>query len=107
MRVASEWIDTEAGREVPVCRGLGAAFTSDGRQDKELDNRIGRASAAVRVLHYSVIMIHELSKKAKVLIFKTVLSPFGILIYGHESSAMNGKSAITSTSVRNEVFTKN
>ena len=34
---ASEWSDTEAGRKVQVSRGLGVTFTSDGRQDEELD----------------------------------------------------------------------
>ena len=30
---------------------LGVAFTSDGRQGKELDTRIGKASAVTRGLH--------------------------------------------------------
>ena len=33
---------------------LGVAFTSDGRQDKELDTGIVKASAVVRALHYSI-----------------------------------------------------
>ena len=32
------------------------AFTSDGRQDEELDTRIGKASALMRALHYSIVM---------------------------------------------------
>ena len=74
--------DTEAGREVQV----GVAFTNDGRQDKELDIRIGNASAVMRALHNSVVMKRELSKKAKLLIFKTVFVP--ILTFGHESRVM-------------------
>ena len=62
------------------------AFTSDGRQDEELDTRIGKASAVMRALHYSVVMKRELSKKAKLSIFKTVFVP--ILTYGHESWVM-------------------
>ena len=65
---------------------LGVAFTSDGRQDEELDTRIGKASAVMRALHYSVVMKRELSKKAKLSIFKAVFDP--ILTYGHESWAM-------------------
>ena len=36
----------------------------------------------MRALHYSVVMKRELSKKAKLLIFKAVFVP--ILTYGHE-----------------------
>ena len=61
---------------------LGVAFTSDERQGEELDTRIGMASAVMRALHYSVVMKRELSKKAKLSIFKTFFVP--ILFYGHE-----------------------
>ena len=80
MRVTSEWSDTEAGGEVQVPWG---AFTSNGRQDEELDTRVGKASAVMRALLYSVVMKRELSKKTKLSIFKTVFVP--ILTYGHES----------------------
>ena len=40
----------------------------------------------MRALHYSVVMKRELSKKAKLLIFKAVFVP--ILTYGHESWVM-------------------
>ena len=65
---------------------LSITFTSNGRQDEELDIRIGKASAVMQVLHYSIVMKQELSKKAKLSIFKTVFVP--ILIYGHESWVM-------------------
>ena len=74
VRVASEWSDTEAGREVQI---------SCGYKDKELDIRVGNASAVMRALHYSVVMKLELSKKEKLSIFKTVFIP--ILLYGHEA----------------------
>ena len=73
-------------KQIEKFRYLGVAFTSDGRQDKELDTRIGKASAVMRALHYSVVMKRELSKKAKLSIFKTVFVP--ILTYGHESWVM-------------------
>ena len=60
--------------------------TSDGRQDEELDTRIGKASAVMRALHYSVVMKRELSKKAKLSIFKALFVPS--LSYGHESWVM-------------------
>ena len=40
----------------------------------------------MRALHYSVVMKRELSKKAKLSIFKAVFVP--ILTYGHESRVM-------------------
>ena len=73
-------------KQVEKFKYLGIAFTSDGRQDEELDTQIGKASAVMRALHYSVVMKRELSKKAKLSIFKAVFIP--ILTYGHESCAM-------------------
>ena len=82
--ITSEWSDTEAGIE--KFKYLGVAFTSDGRQDEELNTPVGKASAAMQALHYSVAIKQELSKKAKLSIFKAVLVP--ILTYGHESWVM-------------------
>ena len=62
---------------------LGFAFTSYARQDQELDIRIGKASAVMRALHYSIVKKRELSKKAKLSVFRTVIVP--VLTYGHES----------------------
>ena len=59
---------------------------SDGGQNEELDTQIGTASAVMRAPHYSVVMKRELSKKAKLSIFKAVFVP--ILTYGHESWVM-------------------
>ena len=73
-------------KQVEKFKYLGVAFTSDGRQDEELDTRIGKASAVMRALHYSVVMKRELSKKANLSIFKAVFVP--ILTYGHESWVM-------------------
>ena len=73
-------------KQVEKSKYLGVAFTSDRRQDEELDTRIGKASAVMRALHYSVVMKRELSKKAKLSIFKTVFVPN--LTYGHESWVM-------------------
>ena len=73
-------------KQVETFKYLGVAFTSDGRQDEELDILIGKASAVMRALHYPVAMKRELSKKAKLSIFKAVFVP--ILTYGHESWVM-------------------
>ena len=50
-------------------------------QDEELGTKIGKASAVMRALYYSIVMKREL-KKAKLLILKTVFVP--ILTYNHE-----------------------
>ena len=73
-------------KQVEKFKYLGVAFTSDGRQDEELDSQIGMVSAVMRALDYSVVMKRELSKKAKLSIFKAVFVP--ILTYGHESWVM-------------------
>ena len=51
-------------KQVEKFKYLGVAFTSDGRQDEELDTRIGKATAVMRALRYLVVMKRELSKKA-------------------------------------------
>jgi len=68
--IASEWSITETGVEKFMY--LGKVFTSDWRQDEELDTRIGNVSAVMQTLQYSVVLKRELSKKAKLSIFKTV-----------------------------------
>ena len=70
-------------KQVEKFKYLGVAFTSDRRQDKDLDTRIVKASAVMRALHYSVVMKREMSKKTKLSIFITVFVT--ILTYGHES----------------------
>ena len=73
-------------KQVEKFKYLGVAFTSDGRQDEELDARIGNASAVMGALHGLAVMKRELSKKANLLFFKTVFIP--ILIHGHKSWVM-------------------
>ena len=51
-------------KQVEKFKYLGVAFTSDGRQDEELDTRIGKASAVMQALYYSVVVKRELSNKA-------------------------------------------
>ena len=73
-------------KQVEKFKYLRFAITSGSRQDEELHTQIGKASAVIRALHYSVVMKRELSKKAKLPIFKKVFVP--ILTYGHESWVM-------------------
>ena len=69
---------------------LGVAFTSDRRQDKELDIQIGKAIAIKRALHYSVVARQELSKKSKAVNFRNSLCPFSLAIslYGRKNLVM-------------------
>ena len=76
-------------KQVEKFKYLGVTFTSDGKQDEELGTRIGKASTVMQALHYSVVMKQELSKRAKLSIFKTVFLP--ILTYGHYSWVMTEK----------------
>ena len=61
---------------------LGISFTSEGRVEREIDRRIGAASAVMRTLNRSVVVKRELSCKAKLSIYRSVYVP--ILTYGHE-----------------------
>ena len=64
-------------------------FTSDGRQNSELDIRIGKASAVMRQLHRYVVLKRKLCTRKKLSIFRSVYVP--ILTYGHECRIMNEK----------------
>ena len=69
---------------------LGVSFTSDGRQNSELNIRIGKASAVMRQLHRSVVLKRELiCTRAKLSVFRSVYVP--ILTYGYECWVMNEK----------------
>ncbi|KAK0154053.1 Craniofacial development protein 2 [Merluccius polli] len=61
---------------------LGVLFTSEGRMEREIDRRIGAASAVMRTLHGSVVVKRELSRKAKLSIYQSIYVP--ALTYGHE-----------------------
>ena len=65
---------------------LGVTFLSDGRQDNELDTRIGKASAVMRQLCRSVVLKQELCTKAKLSVFRSIFVP--ILTCSHECSEM-------------------
>ena len=80
----------ETGREVPVCW---VAFTRDGRQGEELDTWIGKASAVLRALYYSIVMKRELSKKASSQFSKQFLSPFSPLVMNPGPAPRGGHSA--------------
>ena len=67
-------------------KNVGVAFTSDEKQDEELDVRSSKARAIMLALHYSVVLKQELLRKAKFSVFESIFIP--ILTYGHESWVM-------------------
>ncbi|XP_051931184.1 uncharacterized protein LOC127607121 [Hippocampus zosterae] len=60
----------------------GVLFTSEGRREREIDRRIGAASALMRTLYRSVVEKKELSQRAKRSIYRSIYVP--AIIYGHE-----------------------
>ncbi|CAM1299744.1 Uncharacterised protein r2_g968 [Pycnogonum litorale] len=72
--------------QVDKFKYLGVVFTSDGRQDIELNTRIAAAGAVMRQLQRSVLLRRELGVKAKLAVFKSVFVP--IVTYGHEPWVM-------------------
>ena len=67
-------------KQVEKFKYLWAVFTSDGRQDEELDTQIGKASAVMLALHYSVVMKRELSKSQSSQFSKQSLSRFSLMV---------------------------
>ena len=61
---------------------LGVTFSNDGRQDNELDTRIGKPKAVMQQFYRSVVLKQELCTKAKLSVFRLVF--VSILIYDHE-----------------------
>ena len=59
---------------------LGIAFTSDRRQDEELDVQSGKSSAVKRALHHSVVLKQELSRETKLLEFKSIFVPSSLMV---------------------------
>ena len=66
---------------------LGVSFTSDGRENSELDICIGKASAVMRQLYRSMVLKWELCTKVKLSIFRSVYVP--VLTYCHECWILN------------------
>ena len=68
--------------QVEEFKYLGVLFTSEGRMEREVDGRIGAASAVLRALQRPVDVKKELNQKAKLSIYWSIYVP--ILTYGHE-----------------------
>ena len=77
-------------KQVEKFKYLGVAFTTDGRQDEELDtrkiNKAGLSDTVMQVLQFSVVMKQKIVKKSKALNFQSSFCP--ILNYYNESWTM-------------------
>ncbi|CAF3333272.1 unnamed protein product [Rotaria sp. Silwood2] len=83
------YLNNNSLNQVNKFKYLGVQFSSDGKQDGEIDRRIGAASGFLRSLYRSVVTKTELNKKTKMAIFKSVYRP--TLIYGHEQWVLTEK----------------
>jgi len=70
-------------QQAETTKYLVVVFMSDQSRNKGIETRIGKANAVVREPYCSVVTKQELSKTAKLSIFKSVFVP--ILTCGHES----------------------
>ena len=70
-------------RQVNEFKYLGVMFSSDGRQDKEIDRRINQAGAAASELWKTVVANVKMSQQTKMAIYKTLFR--AILTYGSET----------------------
>ncbi|XP_016305013.1 uncharacterized protein LOC107660256 [Sinocyclocheilus anshuiensis] len=68
--------------QVEEFKYLGVLFTSEGKMERQVDRRIGAASAVMWSLYRSVLVKKELSLKAKLSIYQSIYVP--TLTYGHE-----------------------
>jgi len=92
-------------QQVETLKYLGMVFTSDESRNKGIDTRIGKANAVLRELYCSVVTKRELSKNAKLSVFKSVFIP--ILAYGHESSVTTERiNAVKKMNGRGGIFAK-
>ena len=72
--------------QVKEFKYLGVLFASEGTMEREIGRRIGAAGAVLRSLYRTVVTKRELSRKAKLSIYRSIFVP--ILTYGHEGWEM-------------------
>ena len=77
-------VGNETLPQVKEFKYLGVLFTSErkGKTEKEISRRIGAAGAVLQSLNRTVVKKKELSRKAKLSVFRAIFVP--TLTYGHE-----------------------
>ncbi|TWW74459.1 R2 Retrovirus-related Pol polyprotein from type I retrotransposable element [Takifugu flavidus] len=78
--------------QVEEFKYLGILFTSEGRMERKIDRRSGAASAVMQVFNRSVMVKKELSRKAKLSIYRLIYVP--ILTYGHQRWVMTERTRL-------------
>lgn len=93
-------IDETQLQNVGELEYLGVILSSDGRVDKEVRNRISKANKVYYQINNTLVGKKELSKKAKIQLYKTIYVP--TILYGAETWAILDKhrSAITASEMR-------
>ncbi|KAI3375876.1 hypothetical protein L3Q82_003763 [Scortum barcoo] len=88
--------------QVEEFKYLGVLFTSEGKMEREIDRRIGlvQRPAVMRSVYRTVVVKKELSRKAKLSIYRSIYVP--TLTYGHELWVMTERTRSADTSGRNE-----
>ncbi|KAI3369242.1 hypothetical protein L3Q82_007785 [Scortum barcoo] len=95
------WRGPASSGGVQVSRGL-VLFTSEGKMEREIDRRIGAASAVMlRSVYRTVVGKEGAESKGEALsIYRSIYVP--TLTYGHELWVMTERDKIADTSGRNE-----
>ena len=75
-------VENESLSQVKEFKYLWVLFTSEGRTEQEISRRIGAAGAVLQSLCCSVVTKRELSRKAKLSVYRAIFVP--TLTYGHE-----------------------
>lgn len=79
-------VGNESLAQVKEFKYLGVLFASEGTMEREIGRRIGAAGAVLRSLYRTVVTKRELSRKAKLSIYRSIFVP--TLTYGHEGWVM-------------------
>ncbi|KAI3373259.1 hypothetical protein L3Q82_006385 [Scortum barcoo] len=76
------WVGGEVLPQVEEFKYLGVLFMSEGKMECEIDRQIGVVSAVMRSVYRTIVVKKELSRKAKLSIYRSIYAP--TLTYGHE-----------------------
>ena len=95
------WPETGECKEANI---FGSDFCEDGRMDCELEKRIGAALSAVGAIRSQVFESRELSRSAKMLVYKAMIE--STLTYGTESWVVNEREKQRIQAAEMRVFRK-
>ena len=79
-------VGNESLPQVKEFKYLRVLITSQGMMGREIDQRVEAVGSVLHALHHIVVTKRELSKKAKLSIYRSIFIP--TLNYGHEGWVM-------------------